>query len=53
MRLKTGKQIIKLLEKMSIIQALWWYIEEMTDEHPARSEVFFYLRARYRTEVQA
>jgi hypothetical protein len=40
------------LESLPLVQALMWFIENVDGEDPARTEVFFYLRSRFRAEVQ-
>ena len=44
----TVDQIKKLTDDMPLVQALWWYIENMPVDSPDRSEVFFHLRYRMR-----
>lgn len=39
------------LDSVALPQALWWFIENVTDAHPDRTEIFFYLRERVRTDV--
>lgn len=36
---------------LTLIDALWWFIENVNDETPGRTEVFFYLRERVRKGV--
>ena len=48
----TADEIKRYLFTLSLTEALWWYIENISQDDPAQSEVFFYLRARYRREVQ-
>lgn len=44
--------VIDYLKTLPLVQALWWYIENVTSDDPRASEIFFYLRARYNKEVQ-
>jgi hypothetical protein len=44
---------IEYLKTLPLLQALWWYIENVTSEHPHATTYFFYLRNRYRKEVQS
>lgn len=37
------------LDTLPLVDALWWFIE---NEHECGSDVFFYLRERYRNERQ-
>lgn len=39
------------LDKLPLAQALWWFIENGPEEETA--ELFFYLRERYRREIQS
>jgi hypothetical protein len=41
-------ETIKYLETLSLSAALWWFIENMDDAGPDRTQVFFYLRERVR-----
>ncbi len=41
-------EIIHYLDMISLTEALWWFIENVTDKTPSRNEVFFYLRERVR-----
>jgi hypothetical protein len=43
----------KYLDTLSLVDALWWFIENAPDSGPERTEMFFYLRERYRSEVQS
>ena len=38
----------RLLDSMGLSDALWWFIENVDDDHPARTDLFFYLRERMR-----
>lgn len=46
----TFKQAKRVMDKMNLATALWWFIENIESESPIRSEAFFYLRERVRTE---
>lgn len=36
------------LATLPLVQALWWFIENVPTEHPHASELFFLLRKRMR-----
>lgn len=40
------------LRGLPLIEAMWLFIENIDSEHPARTEFFFLLRERYRSEYQ-
>lgn len=40
------------LDKMPLVQALWWFIENIPTDHPESASYFFHLRERYRREQQ-
>ncbi|QBJ04457.1 hypothetical protein HOV23_gp116 [Pseudomonas phage Lana] len=42
------EQIKDHLNGLPVVYALWWFIENLHEESPHRSEVFFYLRERFR-----
>lgn len=44
----TFEEIKNHLETCNIVNALWWFVENVNEESPHRSEVFFYLRERVR-----
>lgn len=44
------QQIITHLDTLDLAQALWWFIENVNEDSPERTPVFFYLRERVRTE---
>lgn len=46
------KDIIAYLNSLTLVQALWWFIENINDEDAQRTELFLYLRERYRKEEQ-
>ena len=48
----TVQETIKYLDKQSLIQALWWFIENMDFDDPGQTEVFFYLRERVRAHQE-
>lgn len=48
----TAQEQITYLGSLPLVEALWWWIENVASDDPARAEVFFYLRTRYRTETQ-
>ena len=44
---------LKYLDALPLVQALWWYIENIVPaESEGATEIFFHLRERYRREVQ-
>jgi hypothetical protein len=45
-----GKRYIEHLSTVSLTEALWWFIENVGEGTEGRTEVFFYLRERYRSE---
>ncbi len=47
-------KIKEYLAAIPLVQALWWFIENIGDDIPSdvRSELFFELRERYRKEIQ-
>lgn len=46
----TAKQAVAYLKTLPLTSALWWFIENVGPDDPARTDVFFYLRERVRTE---
>jgi len=38
------------LDGLPLADAFWWFIENSNEDDPHRSELFFYLRERYRTD---
>lgn len=44
----TADQIKAYLDRLPGVLAVWWFIENVNDEHPHRQEIFFYLRERVR-----
>jgi hypothetical protein len=43
----------KALRELPLVQALWWYIENVSEDHLRASDFFFILRERYRNETQS
>jgi hypothetical protein len=46
---------VDYLDLLPGVLALWWFMENVNDEHPHRSELFFYCRERvrrYETSLQ-
>jgi len=43
---------VKHLQTLELPHALWWFIENIDADHKDRSDIFFYLRERVRTEAQ-
>lgn len=41
-------QIIDHLDTLPITHALWWFIENVAEDSPHRTPLFFYLRSRFR-----
>jgi hypothetical protein len=44
----TFDQTKDLLDGLPLVSALWWFIENVNEDTPHRSELFFYLRERVR-----
>jgi hypothetical protein len=44
---------IGYLDTLPLLQALWWYIENVSSDDPDQAVYFFYLRGRYRKEEKA
>jgi hypothetical protein len=42
----TYEQITDYLNGRPLVSALWWYIENVNEDHPHRNQLFFYLRER-------
>jgi hypothetical protein len=42
----TFEQITNYLGGRPLVSALWWYIENVDEDHPLRNQLFFYLRER-------
>jgi hypothetical protein len=49
----TSAETIAYLKRLMLTEALWWFIENMSADSAEHSEVFFYLRERYRKEKQS
>lgn len=47
----TYPQTIRYLETQPLALALWWFIENITELDPRRTELFLYLRERVRKET--
>jgi hypothetical protein len=45
---QTYQQIAEYLDALPGVLALWWFMENVNDDHPHRSELFFYCRERVR-----
>jgi len=45
----TATETIDYLHTLPTTHALWWFIENVTEDDPIRTEVFFYLRERFRS----
>jgi hypothetical protein len=43
-------QTIDYLRTLPLVEALWWFIENVDEDYPGRTEIFFALRVRVRTE---
>lgn len=41
-------ETINYLDSMPGVLALWWFMENVSDEHPHRTDLFFYCRERVR-----
>jgi hypothetical protein len=44
----TIEQIKEYLDSLPGVLALFWFMENVSDEHPHRTELFFYCRERVR-----
>ncbi len=44
----TATETTDYLHTLPTTHALWWFIENVTEDDPIRTEVFFYLRERFR-----
>ena len=42
----------QLLTDLPLVEALWWFTENIAEDDPERTELFFLLRERYRDEHQ-
>lgn len=51
--LRTFEDVKAMLEKLTIGEALWWFVENVAEDHPQRSSLFFYLRSRRAVEASA
>lgn len=40
------------VKSLSLVEALWWFIENVNDDTPHRTEIFFSLRERCREKFQ-
>ena len=43
---------VEHLQTLDLASALWWFIENIDADHKDRSDIFFYLRERVRTETK-
>jgi hypothetical protein len=48
---RARQQALDTLNALPLDQALWWFIENITDEMPYRSDLYFRLRERLPTEL--
>lgn len=44
----TVQQTTEYLDTLNLVNALWWFIENVNEDTPGRSEIFFHLRNRVR-----
>lgn len=44
----TYQQTVNYLDMLPGVLALWWFMENVNEDHPHRSELFFYCRERVR-----
>jgi hypothetical protein len=44
----TVEETTDYLDTLPGVLALWWFMENINDEHPDRQQLFFYLRERVR-----
>lgn len=47
----SAEQTVTMLDKMELAHALWWFIENIGDDDPIKSRVFFHLRERVRESI--
>lgn len=52
-RKEQADRYIAYLDTLPLVNAMWWFIENVTPDSSYRTEVFFYLRERVRNEVQS
>lgn len=48
--METLEQHKAYLDTLDLTAALWWFIENVNDDNPHHTELFFYLRGRVREE---
>lgn len=48
----SAEQMIAYLGTCTLEHALWWFIENVESEQEGRTDVFFYLRERFRNEAK-
>ena len=48
MNKQSTKEAAEYMNSLPLAEALWWYIENIADEDPRRTDLFFYLRERVR-----
>ena len=46
----TYAQTVAYLDGQPLALALWWFIENVTEDNADRNELFFYLRERVRND---
>lgn len=44
----TEKEMIEYINTVSLVDALWWFIENVNEDTPGRTALFFRLRERVR-----
>jgi len=47
----TTQEVIEYLSSQPLIKALWWFIENASNEHPWRNDAFIHLRERVRSQA--
>lgn len=48
----TRTDYIGYTDTLPLVEALWWYIENVSQDGPQQTALFFHLRERYRKEQQ-
>lgn len=51
--LKARRDYTSYLSELPLTEALWWFIENVSDDDPLRADYFFSLRERVREESEA
>ncbi len=46
-----NESIKNYFDTVSLSDALWWFIENIDEEHPDKTDIYFYLRERMRNSA--